>query len=165
MKKKIIMMAAALLVAVAASAQFEQDKIYIGGSLSNVDLSYNGLKKLNIGVDVEAGYFMADDFLVKGIVGYNHSTAKGSADDVTLGLGARYYIEQNGIYLGVNAKYVHNNHSFDDFRPGIEIGYAYFLSRTVTIEPAVYYDQSFKNHSDFSTFGVKVGLGVYLFNN
>lgn len=164
MKKKIIMMAAALLMAVSASAQFEQDKIYLGASLSNIDLSYSGLRKFNIDVNAEAGYFLSDDFLVKALVGYDHSTAKGSADDVVLGVGARYYIEQNGIFLGVNAKYIHNNHSFDDFRPGIEIGYAYFLSRTVTVEPAIYYDQSFKSHSDFSTFGLKVGLGIYLFN-
>ena len=49
--------------------------------------------------------------------------------------------------------------------PGIEVGYAYFLSRTVTIEPAIYYNQSFKNHSDFSSVGLKVGIGVYLFND
>lgn len=165
MKKKIIMMAVALLTVLSANAQFEQGKVFVGASLSNIDLSYNGLKKFNIGVNAEGGYFIGDDFLVKGIVGYNHSTAKYTADDFTLGVGARYYVEQNGIYLGVNAKYVHNNHSFDDFRPGIEIGYAYFLSRTVTLEPAVYYDQSFKNHSDYSTFGVKVGLGIYLFTN
>ena len=46
--------------------------------------------------------------------------------------------------------------------PGLEVGYAFFVSKTVTIEPAVYYDQSFKDHSDFSTIGFKVGVGVYL---
>jgi hypothetical protein len=165
MKKKIMILTSVLLMTITASAQFEQDKIYVGASLSNIDLSYNGLKKFNVGVNAEGGYFLSDDFLVKGLVGYNHSTAKYTADDLTLGVGARYYIEQNGIYLGVNAKYIHANHSFDDFRPGIEIGYAYFLSRTVTVEPAVYYDQSLKNHSDYSTFGLKVGIGIYLFNN
>ena len=165
MKKKIIMVAVALIAVLSANAQFEQGKVFVGASLSNIDLSYNGLKKFNIDLNGEGGCFIADDVLVKGIVEYNHSTAKHTADDLVLGIGARYYIEQNGIYLGVNGKYVHNNHSFDDFRPGIEVGYAYFISRTVTIEPAVYYDQSFKNHSDFSTFGVKVGLGIYLFTN
>ena len=46
--------------------------------------------------------------------------------------------------------------------PGLEVGYAYFVSKTVTVEPAVYYDQSFKDHSAFSTIGFKVGVGVYL---
>ena len=49
--------------------------------------------------------------------------------------------------------------------PGVEVGYSFFVSRTVTIEPAIYYDQSFKNHSDYSTIGLKIGLGVYLFKD
>ena len=49
------------------------------------------------------------------------------------------------------------------FNPyGIEVGYAFFLNKNVTIEPAIYYDQSFKNHSDYSKIGFKLGLGVYL---
>ena len=48
--------------------------------------------------------------------------------------------------------------------PGVEVGYAFFLSRTVTVEPSIYYDQSFKCHKDFSTFGVRLGIGIYLFN-
>ena len=45
------------------------------------------------------------------------------------------------------------------------MGSAYLFTRTVTIAPAIYYNQSFKNHSDFSTVGLKVGIGVYLFND
>lgn len=30
------------------------------------------------------------------------------------------------------------------------------------IEPAIYYDQSFKKHVDYSTVGLKLGIGVYL---
>jgi len=30
------------------------------------------------------------------------------------------------------------------------------------VEPAIYYDQSFKNHSDFSKIGLRVGFGIYL---
>ena len=46
--------------------------------------------------------------------------------------------------------------------PCIEVGYAFFVSTTVTIEPAIYYDQSFKNHSDYSKIGLRVGFGIYL---
>ena len=46
--------------------------------------------------------------------------------------------------------------------PGVEVGYAFFLSRTVTVEPSVYYNQSFKKHSDYSRIGLKLGIGVYL---
>ena len=70
----------------------------------------------------------------------------------------------NGIYLGMNCKLAHAK-GYTDVMPGFEVGYAYFLSRTVTLEPAIYYDQSFKSHSDYSTVGFKVGIGVYLFND
>ena len=63
--------------------------------------------------------------------------------------------------MGLGAKYVHSG-GYNDVMPGLEVGYAYFVSKTVTIEPAVYYDQSFKDHSAFSTIGFKVGVGVYL---
>ena len=60
---------------------------------------------------------------------------------------------------------MHAYHNYNDVRPGVEVGYAFFLSRTVTIEPAIYYVQSFKKHSDYSSVGLKVGFGIYLFNN
>jgi len=48
--------------------------------------------------------------------------------------------------------------------PGAELGYAFFVNRSVTNEPAVYYDHSFKN-SDYSTVGLKIGIGIYLFDD
>lgn len=165
MKKKLIAMVAALMMTVAANAQFEQGKMYLGGSLTGLNLKYSGLDKLNIGAQVNAGYMIADDFMLLGNVGYEHSGNDFKPDFVTLGVGGRYYIEQNGIYLGLNCKYLHGNHNYNDIMPGAEVGYSFFLSRTVTVEPAVYYDQSFKNHSDYSTIGLKIGLGVYLFKD
>jgi hypothetical protein len=48
----------------------------------------------------------------------------------------------------------------DDYGLAVDCGYAFFLSRTVTIEPAVYYDLGFKD-SDLSKFGLKLGFGFY----
>ena len=92
---------------------------------------------------------------------YDHSGKDGVKDYVSVGAQGRYYIIQNGLYLGAGVKLAHTG-SYNDVMPGVEVGYAFFLSRTVTIEPAIYYDQSFKNHSDFSTVGLRVGIGVYL---
>jgi hypothetical protein len=50
----------------------------------------------------------------------------------------------------------------DDFMPTVHIGYAYFLSRSVTIEPEVYYNQSFKKHEDYSGLGFRLNFGIYL---
>lgn len=164
MIKKLFAMAAALFVTATANAQFEQGKLYLNGSLTGLNLSYNGTSKFNAGASGQMGYMVADDWLLYGMVGYNHYGAKGVSDNYYLGAGGRYYIEQNGIYLGMNCKLMHTK-GYTDVMPGFEIGYAYFLSRTVTLEPAIYYDQSFKKHSDYSTIGLKIGLGIYLFND
>ncbi|KGI59513.1 hypothetical protein HMPREF3034_01335 [Prevotella sp. DNF00663] len=161
MRKKIVLMIAALLMTVAANAQFEGGKTYIGGSLTGLNMSYNGLSHFSYGLQAQAGYMIVDDLMAYGTVGYSHIGNDGIGDSYSLGVGGRYYIEQNGIFLGVNCKYKHAPH-YNDLMPGVEVGYAFFLSRTVTIEPAIYYDQSFKKHSDYSTIGLKIGIGVYL---
>ena len=40
MRKKLIAMIAALCMAVTANAQFEQGKVYLGGSLTGLNLKY-----------------------------------------------------------------------------------------------------------------------------
>jgi hypothetical protein len=81
----------------------------------------------------------------------------------SLGAGGRYYIEQNGLFLGASLQFRHRD-NYDDLLPSIQVGYSYFISRTVTIEPEIYYEQSFKNHSDYSQIGLRIGIGVYLFD-
>ena len=41
---------------------------------------------------------------------------------------------------------------------GMEAGYAWFLSKSVTLEPAVYWDIN----KDRSDFGLQLGFGIYL---
>lgn len=159
--KKLVLAAAALLVSLGANAQFESGKQYCGASLTGLNLSYNGSQDLNFGVQAKAGYFVEDDWMLLGHVEYTHSGQDGVKDYFSAGAQARYYIEQNGLYLGFGAKVAHSG-SYNDFMPGVEVGYAYFVSKQVTIEPAIYYDQSFKKHTDYSTIGFKVGIGIFL---
>lgn len=159
--KKMMIMAVAMLASVAAHAQFESGKKYIGASLTGLNLSYNGSEDLNFGVQAKGGMFVEKDWMLLGQVEYDHYGQAGAGDYFSVGAQGRYYIEQNGLYLGLGAKLVHQS-NYNDLLPGLEIGYAFFVSRQVTIEPAVYYDQSFKKHSDHSTVGLKVGLGIYL---
>lgn len=160
--KKIIMLLAVLSTAVSGFAQFEQGKYYIGAGLSGLNMSYNGAEKFKFGVNVKCGYTIEDNWMLLAQAGFDHNGNDDVADSFSVGAGGRYYIVQNGLYLGVNAKLIHANHSYNDLMPGLEIGYAFFLNKNVTIEPAVYYDQSFKRHSDYSTIGLRVGVGVYL---
>lgn len=162
--KKIVMLIAFMAFALSGYSQFEQGKYYVGASLTGLDLSYSGAENFNIGLDLKGGYLLADDWMITAQAGIQHSGNDDVANSYSIGIGGRYYIVQNGLYLGVNAKLIHANHNYNynDLMPGIEVGYAFFLNRTVTIEPAVYYDQSFKNHSDFSKIGLRIGVGVYL---
>lgn len=159
--KKIAVVALGLMVSVGAHAQFESGKQYCGASLTGLNLSYNGSEELSLGIQAKAGYFFEDDMMLLAQAEYKHSGLEGVKDYWALGAQGRYYIEQNGIYLGACMKLIHTG-SYNDVMPGVEVGYAFFVSKQVTIEPAVYYDQSFKNHSDYSTVGVKVGIGIYL---
>lgn len=159
--KKIAVVALGLMVSVGAHAQFESGKQYCGASLTGLNLSYNGSEELSLGIQAKAGYFFEDDMMLLAQAEYKHSGLEGEKDYWALGAQGRYYIEQNGVYLGAGVKLIHTG-SYNDVMPGVEVGYAFFVSKQVTIEPAVYYDQSFKNHSDYSTVGVKVGIGIYL---
>lgn len=161
MKKTLLAAFFVALSSLSASAQFEKDKVYFSGALSGFNLNYNGAKDFSLNIDAKAGYFVEDNWMVLGQTSYSHSGLKSVSDAISAGIGGRYYIEQNGLFLGAGVKYMHAKH-FDDFMPGVEVGYAYFISRTVTVEPSLYYDQSFKNHADYSTIGFRIGVGIYL---
>ena len=69
MLKKIFAIAAIALSSLTANAQFEQGKIYLNGSLTGLNLSYNGESKFNFGTQGQMGYLVADNWLLYGLVG------------------------------------------------------------------------------------------------
>lgn len=157
--RKIMIMLAMLTMTLAANAQFEKGTKYIGASLTGLNLSYNGSSEVSFGFQAKGGYFIEDCWQVNAMVGYDKA-GKDATGVFQVGAGGRYYIIQNGLYGGVNAKAILSS-GYNDIMPGIELGYSFFINDKITIEPAVYYDQSFKSHSDYSTVGLKVGLGLY----
>ena len=156
--KKIAFVLVALMVSVAANAQFEQGKKYISTSLSGLNLSYSGSEKGHLALQAKGGYFFMDNLLATAQLGYE--TQDEIPDFLTLGVGGRYYIIQNGVYLGAGVNYKHSS-SYNDFMPTVQVGYAFFVNGCITIEPEIYYEQSFKNHKDFSKVGLRLGLGFY----
>ena len=168
------MAAIGLMMATSMSAQhqnysetpFTQGKAYVGASFSGTDLSYSGITDGRLGIQGKVGYFFADNLMGLAQLGYENNVNKDhSYATVLLSAGGRYYIQQNGLYLGVSAIYKHLGKNCDDFLPSIQVGYSFFINRTVTIEPEIYYEQSFKNHKDYSTIGLRIGIGVYLFKD
>ena len=48
MRKKLMAMVVAMFAAVTANAQFEEDKVYVGGSLTGFNMKYTGSEKFSI---------------------------------------------------------------------------------------------------------------------
>ena len=95
--KKLFAMAAALLISAGAHAQFEQGKLYMNASLTGLNMTYNGSEGFNLGVQGQLGYMVANDWLVYGLVDYSHKGKGDNANQYSVGVGGRYYIEQNGL--------------------------------------------------------------------
>ncbi len=149
-----------LVTTLTASAQFEKGMRYLNAHVSDLDIHFNGANEISFSVQAKGGYFLTDHWLASGLVGLN-KLGKGIDTNFDLGAGLRYYIAENSLFLGINATCrIDPDHI--DLLPGMEIGYAYMLTDNVSIEPALFYDHSLKNHSDYSTFGVKVGVCVVL---
>jgi len=158
MKKLLLSIVLLFAATLSMNAQFEKGKKYVGASLSGISMSYNSDQGFHFGLDASGGYFVADCLLLRGIVGYQHTD---QINNVSIGGNARYYFDQCGVFLGGGAEFVHETESFNDLQIPIEVGYAFFLNRYITLEPSVYYKMSLTDFSDKSTVGLKVGIGIY----
>ncbi len=144
---------------VSANAQFEQGTKYVAASLSNLGLSYGKNQDFRFGVDAEAGYYFADQWMLRANVGYMHLDGW---NDFHMGAGVRYNITQNGLFLGAGLEYSHLEPNYNSLQIPVELGYSFFLNKNITIEPAVYYKMSLNDFSDNSTVGLRIGFGFYL---
>jgi len=162
--KKLLLSIVACFMAISMSAQsgstpFTKGKMYANANFSGFDLGYNGTSKWNVVLSGKAGYLVKNNLMVLGELGWG--IYQKAPNDFSLGAGARYYIEQNGIYLGAGARYRHSA-NYNDFMPNVNVGYTFFLTRSVTVEPELYFDFSTKSFSDYTGFGLRIGFGVYL---
>jgi len=162
MIRKLIVSMVLLVFTLAAQAQFEEGKWLITPSTTGLGFSYSGHEKTKVAFQMEAGSFLADNvaLLINAGVDYTDN----STDLTTVGAGGRYYIASNGIYLGANLKYYRYDFAAggrdNDASLGAEVGYAFFLNGKVTVEPAIYYNQSLTDH-DYNKVGLKIGFGFY----
>lgn len=178
----MIAMAAFAVIATAGWAQFERGTKYVGASVSGLSLSYSKASDFSFGLDATGGYYIADSWMLKGNLGYNH---KKSYDGFTLGAAARYNFLQNGIYLEAGLEYqfddfgkktvtlptevdgaivevdVSKNDRKNNLRLPINIGYTFYLNQHIAIEPAIYTKLSLNDFNDGTEFGLKLGLGYY----
>ena len=159
--KRIFLAVIMAVVSLGAFAQFEKGTKYVNLSLSGLDMSYSKNTDFNLGLDATAGYFLDDCWMLMGRVGYNHTQG---SDSFNLGAAGRYYILQNGIYLGLGAKFDFQHAGGADYHNIYltpEVGYCFYLNHYLSVEPAVYYDMSLNHLADASKIGLRVGFGFY----
>lgn len=160
--KKVTLFVCLLVVSLVARAQFEQGTWVINPSLTGMGFSYSKGDKVQFGLGAQAGTFLVDGVALMVEAGADWSKP---VDIYNLGVGGRYYFNKTGVYLGggldLNRIRMKGGNHNTNWGLGVEAGYAYFISRTVTIEPAVYYKWRF-NDGDLSKFGIKIGFGIYL---
>ncbi len=156
--KKLLTIALLFLVTMGAQAQFEKGTKFVGASLSGLELSYNSVSEFKFGLQAEAGYFFADNWMVKGNVGYGYQYRNHSFD---VGALARYYIKNVGLFLGAGAEYSYLGHDVSDFAIPVQVGYCFYLNDHVSIEPAAYYKMSLIDFSNNSEVGLRIGFSYY----
>ncbi len=162
MKKLMFLSVCLFLFSLSAHAQFEKGTWIINPSITGVGFSVSKAEKAQFGLGVKAGNFLADGIALMLEGGADWSKPRSV---YALGVGGRYYFNKTGVYLGAGlrldrARYKGGDHH-TEFGLGIDAGYAFFISKTVTLEPAVYYNWCF-NQGDMSKFGIKLGFGIYL---
>lgn len=186
-----------LLMAVtslSASAQFEKYTSYLNTSLTGMGLSYSKDSKFKMGVQATGGYFVEDGWMIYGRLGYEHQGARGTMknrNDLQVGVGGRYYIEQNGIFLGLGLTFQHASNvtstqtinSVESVLPDgshlvretvitkygnrnymhltPEVGYCFYVNNYLSIEPSVYCNLCFNRFSEGTEVGLKLGMGFY----
>ena len=163
MKRKLFLLMWTVMMTVAANAQFEKDTWYLGTSLTSLNLSHSKNEGTRFGVEALGGAFVCDGLAL--LISLKGDWVKYGIDETSLGTQLRYYLQSNGLYGGVGLKYTHLSGDMSKEKNLVfltpEVGYAFFLGRNVTVEPAVYCDVCTKDFSDWSKYGLKIGFGFY----
>ena len=156
--KKVIFVLLMALVSVSANAQFEKGTKYGNVSLSGMGIGYGGTEDFYFGLAGDCGYFVADSWMLRAGLGYQHEN---EFNGFMLNLGARYYFKKCGVFTGLGLQYEHKGQPFNWFQFVPEVGYCFYVSHYISIEPAVYADLCCNDWSNGSRVGLKLGVGIY----
>ncbi|GET46610.1 hypothetical protein [Capnocytophaga felis] len=176
--KKFILGVALVLGAVIfnnANAQIQKGNWMVGGQVANMKFT-NGL---NIHLTPQAGYFVADNFVVGGLVDLNVFKVKGSSDTQTnwnVGGFGRYYVGKDHLNLLKNGRFFGegsfgfggNNSSSGSTTNGVDLGigagYAYFITRNVSLDAMLKFNAVVGggNTSGQGDLGLRIGFQIFL---
>ena len=160
--KKCVLAIVMAIVSLGANAQFEKGTKVANLSLTGFDMSYQRGQKFHFGLQAQGGYFVEQDWMVGGLLGYDY-LGGGPNHEFNLGANARYYFNRTGIFVGAGLLYSHQRYAttWNFFSIPLEAGYCFYLNNHLSIEPAVYCHLCLNHFDDGSKVGLKIGVGYY----
>lgn len=165
-------------------AKVKQGSILLGGNISgsfykfNNGLNNNGLYEQGTTIQAlsqaKVGYFVIPDVVLGLQVDHNYQSTSTRTESgrtsfdrymVIFGPFARYYLD-SGVFgevtAGVGTQNFTNNKSTNLYAGSVGIGYAYFMSEKIAIEPMLSFRYFLETNTvDHNTrFGPMIGVGV-----
>ena len=159
MKRILFVTVLVALFATKVSAQFESGKWYGNASLTNLGLSYSEKTDFALGLDLNVGHTVMDNWMVLVEAGTDYSNSEWNS--LHLGAKIRHYFVENGLFMSAGVRWLHEYKNINDMQITPEVGYCHFLGKNVVVEPVIYYDMSVQNFSDYSKIGFKLGIGIF----
>lgn len=159
-----------------SNAQIQKDNWMLGGQVANAQFT-NGL---NINLTPQVGYFLKDNWAVGAKLGTNIYSLKGvSGVQAKWNLGAftRYYLNKNDVStllkngrffgeatVGLGGDNSSHASSTNGAQLGIGAGYAYFITKNVSLDAILKFDATVGVGSSTGNgnIGLNVGFQIFL---
>ncbi|MBO4661495.1 MAG: outer membrane beta-barrel protein [Bacteroidaceae bacterium] len=154
--KKFVVTLLFAVVTLGASAQFEKGTHYGEASITGLGIGYEK-NTFSFGFGAGYGYFVADNWMVGGRLGYRHQGAGNNFAAIQALF--RYSFKKNGLNLGAGLQYEHAGGDYVQLCP--QVGYTFYLNHYVSLEPAIYCDLGLNEIKYGTNFGLKIGIGLY----
>ena len=155
--KKIVLLLFMAVMTLGAHAQFKKDTHYLNASLSGFGIGFDK-GNFSIGLSGEYGYYVADNWMVGGLLGYAYSAGFHS---LQIKSEFRYSFDSNGLNVGAGLQFEHAGTGRNYIQLCPQIGYTFYLSDKISLEPAVYADFALNDFKNGTSAGLKIGIGLY----
>lgn len=155
--KKIFMILLMAAITIGAKAQFEKGTHFVNASLTGLGIGFTK-GNFTMGVSGEYGYFVDNGLMIGGSLGYTH---QGGLNSFHVKPTVRYSFQENGLNLGCGVQFEHAGTSANYIQLSPQVGYTFYLSNKVSIEPAIYADFALNDFKNGTNAGLKIGIGLY----
>lgn len=156
MKKTLVLLLMTVMT-LGASAQFEKGTCYGNASLTGLGIGY-AKGEFSFGIASEMGYYVADNWMIGGMVGYHHV---GGYNALQIKPSFRYSFSECGINLGCGVQFEHAGTNLNYAQLCPQVGYTFYINDKVSIEPALYADFGLNDFKYGTSAGLKIGIGLY----